>query len=86
MPLHIVLQTLEGSVLVVFTCIYEFIVVLIQGFGSGTTLTMSHRKFERPRHGSLGFLPRKRTKRLGRNLKSDLKIRQMLVACVFFFS
>ena len=47
---------------------------------------MSHRKFERPRHGSLGFLPRKRTKRLGRNLKSDLKIRQMLVACVFFFS
>jgi large subunit ribosomal protein L3e len=23
---------------------------------------MSHRKFERPRHGSLGFLPRKRTK------------------------
>merc|ERR1712216_399679 len=22
--------------------------------------TMSHRKFERPRHGSLGFLPRKR--------------------------
>lgn len=24
---------------------------------------MSHRKFERPRHGSLGFLPRKRTKK-----------------------
>jgi len=23
---------------------------------------MSHRKFEQPRHGSLGFLPRKRTK------------------------
>jgi len=23
---------------------------------------MSHRKFEAPRHGSLGFLPRKRTK------------------------
>src|SRR3569833_1544514 len=23
---------------------------------------MSHRKFERPRHGSLGFLPRKRAK------------------------
>jgi len=26
------------------------------------TVTMSHRKFEHPRHGSLGFLPRKRTK------------------------
>ena len=25
--------------------------------------TMSHRKFERPRHGSLGFLPRKRARR-----------------------
>jgi len=25
-------------------------------------VTMSHRKFEAPRHGSLGFLPRKRTK------------------------
>ena len=24
---------------------------------------MSHRKFERPRHGSLGFLPRKRARR-----------------------
>jgi large subunit ribosomal protein L3e len=24
---------------------------------------MSHRKFEHPRHGSLGFLPRKRCKR-----------------------
>ena len=24
---------------------------------------MSHRKFERPRHGSLGFLPRKRCRR-----------------------
>eukprot|EP01049_Picozoa_sp_SAG25_P015873 SAG25_NODE_3396_length_1097_cov_1.482966_1_plen_81_part_10 len=24
---------------------------------------MSHRKFERPRHGSLGFLPRKRCQR-----------------------
>lgn len=26
---------------------------------------MSHRKFEAPRHGSLGFLPRKRAKRAG---------------------
>jgi large subunit ribosomal protein L3e len=24
---------------------------------------MSHRKFEHPRHGSLGFLPRKRSSR-----------------------
>jgi large subunit ribosomal protein L3e len=24
---------------------------------------MSHRKFEAPRHGSLGFLPKKRTKK-----------------------
>ena len=24
---------------------------------------MSHRKFEAPRHGNLGFAPRKRTKR-----------------------
>merc|ERR1712137_934307 len=27
------------------------------------TRTMSHRKFEHPRHGSLGFMPRKRCKR-----------------------
>jgi len=31
---------------------------------------MSHRKFERPRHGSLGFLPRKRTKRPGGKIKA----------------
>jgi len=31
---------------------------------------MSHRKFERPRHGNLGFLPRKRTKRTFGKIKS----------------
>lgn len=31
---------------------------------------MSHRKFERPRHGSLGFLPRKRTKHVFGKIKS----------------
>jgi large subunit ribosomal protein L3e len=31
---------------------------------------MSHRKFERPRHGSLGFLPRKRTKHCSGKIKS----------------
>jgi len=31
---------------------------------------MSHRKFERPRHGSLGFLPRKRTKHHSGKIKS----------------
>uniref|UniRef100_A0A8C9LMP0 60S ribosomal protein L3 n=1 Tax=Piliocolobus tephrosceles TaxID=591936 RepID=A0A8C9LMP0_9PRIM len=31
---------------------------------------MSHRKFERPRHGSLGFLPRKRSKRLRGKIRS----------------
>jgi len=31
---------------------------------------MSHRKFERPRHGSLGFLPRKRTKHHHGKIKS----------------
>mmetsp|Transcript_81237 Transcript_81237/g.148308 ORF Transcript_81237/g.148308 Transcript_81237/m.148308 type:complete len:416 (-) Transcript_81237:97-1344(-) len=31
---------------------------------------MSHRKFERPRHGSLGFLPRKRTKHHNGKIKS----------------
>merc|ERR1712005_87117 len=31
---------------------------------------MSHRKFEAPRHGSLGFLPRKRCKRSRRKIKS----------------
>lgn len=30
---------------------------------------MSHRKFERPRHGNLGFLPRKRAKRLRGRIK-----------------
>merc|ERR1719201_1787543 len=33
-------------------------------------LTMSHRKFERPRHGNLGFLPRKRTKHHAGKIKS----------------
>merc|ERR1711939_47505 len=32
--------------------------------------TMSHRKFEAPRHGSLGFLPRKRAKRSRGKIKS----------------
>merc|ERR1711972_444266 len=32
--------------------------------------TMSHRKFERPRHGCLGFLPRKRTKHHSGKIKS----------------
>ena len=31
---------------------------------------MSHRKFERPRHGSLGFLPRKRARRFRGRVKS----------------
>merc|ERR1711957_670294 len=31
--------------------------------GSPPFVAMSHRKFEAPRHGSLGFLPRKRSKR-----------------------
>jgi len=31
---------------------------------------MSHRKFERPRHGSLGFLPRKRTRHHAGKIKS----------------
>merc|ERR1712168_1622194 len=34
------------------------------------TLEMSHRKFEAPRHGSLGFLPRKRCKRQHGKIKS----------------
>merc|ERR1711931_512408 len=33
------------------------------------TLEMSHRKFEAPRHGSLGFLPRKRSKRQNGKIK-----------------
>jgi len=31
---------------------------------------MSHRKFEKPRHGNLGFLPRKRTKHAAGKIKS----------------
>ena len=31
---------------------------------------MSHRKFERPRHGSLGFLPRKRARRFRGKVKT----------------
>lgn len=37
---------------------------------------MSHRKFERPRHGSLGFLPRKRTKHHSGKIKSFPKDEQ----------
>merc|ERR1712160_175859 len=35
-----------------------------------TEVPMSHRKFERPRHGSLGFLPRKRARRFRGKVKS----------------
>ena len=31
---------------------------------------MSHRKFERPRHGNLGFLPKKRARRHRGKVKS----------------
>jgi len=31
---------------------------------------MSHRKFERPRHGSLGFLPKKRCTKTKGKIKS----------------
>eukprot|EP00792_Barthelona_sp_PAP020_P006682 TRINITY_DN3055_c0_g1_i1.p1 TRINITY_DN3055_c0_g1~~TRINITY_DN3055_c0_g1_i1.p1 ORF type:complete len:70 (+),score=6.16 TRINITY_DN3055_c0_g1_i1:51-260(+) len=31
---------------------------------------MSHRKFEAPRHGSLGFLPRKRCRRVRGRVKA----------------
>merc|ERR1711966_484130 len=37
--------------------------------GMGTSI-MSHRKFERPRHGSLGFLPRKRCTKTKGKIKS----------------
>jgi len=37
---------------------------------SSPYLVMSHRKFERPRHGNLGFLPRKRTKHHAGKIKS----------------
>merc|ERR1711998_222152 len=36
----------------------------------GRPIDMSHRKFEHPRHGSLGFLPRKRCKRARGKIKS----------------
>lgn len=36
---------------------------------------MSHRKFEQPRHGSLGFLPRKRTKNHRGRIRSFPKVR-----------
>jgi len=49
---------------------------------------MSHRKFENPRHGSLGFLPRKRTKHHRgrvRKFPKDDKTRQVhLTAFVGF--
>merc|ERR1712023_402751 len=36
----------------------------------GVPSTMSHRKFERPRHGSLGFLPKKRCTKTKGKIKS----------------
>merc|ERR1719199_2227061 len=57
--------------------------VYIDNWGGGCVITavflmstaicpppMSHRKFEHPRHGSLGFLPRKRTKNVRGKVKS----------------
>merc|ERR1711907_639152 len=38
--------------------------------GSVCTSTMSHRKFERPRHGSLGFLPKKRCSKTKGKIKA----------------
>lgn len=42
---------------------------------------MSHRKFEHPRHGSLGFLPKKRAKRIrGKGKSLGLRAQNLLLA------
>uniref|UniRef100_A0A2P2LUP6 60S ribosomal protein L3 n=1 Tax=Rhizophora mucronata TaxID=61149 RepID=A0A2P2LUP6_RHIMU len=43
---------------------------------------MSHRKFEHPRHGSLGFLPRKRAARHRGKGKSGAQIGTRTSDCV----
>merc|ERR1712139_687079 len=40
------------------------------GFVPNRHIAMSHRKFERPRHGSLGFLPKKRCTKTKGKIKS----------------
>jgi len=42
----------------------------VESSHKNTTSNMSHRKFEAPRHGSMGFLPRKRAKRGHGKVKS----------------
>merc|ERR1712121_317827 len=42
-----------------FTCLKFW---LIKGWLKGRFSSMSHRKFSAPRHGNLGFLPKKRCK------------------------
>ena len=46
---------------------------------------MSHRKFERPRHGSLGFLPRKRTRHIQGKIKSFPKDDESKAPCLTAF-
>ena len=48
----------------------NFLKYIKRGLGSRFLGAMSHRKFERPRHGNLGFLPRKRTKHYAGKIKS----------------
>ena len=47
---------------------------------------MSHRKFEHPRHGSLGFLPRKRAARhRGKGFQSNSSYSFFSFFFIFFF-
>ena len=47
---------------------------------------MSHRKFEHPRHGSLGFLPRKRAARhRGKGIQSNSSYSFFFFFKIFFF-
>ena len=47
---------------------------------------MSHRKFEHPRHGSLGFLPRKRAARhRGKGIQSNSSYSFFFFFFIFFF-
>ena len=53
--------------------LFLLIVLFLMALWYGRSGRMSHRKFEHPRHGSLGFLPRKRAARhRGKGMISSL--------------
>jgi len=69
-PIHSFLFRHRVNSLLTLSPIFNPVSISVSKTSSFVCLTMSHRKFERPRHGSLGFLPKKRCTKSKGTVKS----------------